>query len=61
MAIDPKEIKASILLNKLRLVAIFDVILELKNFIFDKLEETPEEGNKFFLNILESDLKSEFD
>ena len=44
VTIDPKEIKASILLNELRLVAILDVILELKNFIFDKIEETLEEG-----------------
>ena len=47
VVIEPKEIKASILLNQLRLVAIFDVILELKNFIFDKLEENQEEGKKY--------------
>lgn len=42
--ISPSEIKASILLNKLRLVGIFDLILELKSFIFDKTEEESEEG-----------------
>jgi len=44
VTIDPREIKASILLNELRFVAILDVILELKNFIFDKIEEAFEEG-----------------
>ena len=42
--ISPTDIKASILLNKLRLVGIFDLILELKSFVFDKIEEEIEEG-----------------
>jgi len=40
--ISPDEIKASILLNKLRLMGIFDVILELKSFVFDKISEDVE-------------------
>ena len=42
--ISPSHIKASILLNKLRLMCIFDLILELKNFIFDKMAEDLEDG-----------------
>ncbi len=42
--ISPTEIKASILLNRLRLVGILDLILELKCFVFDKIEEDIEEG-----------------
>lgn len=42
--ISPTDIKASILLNKLRLVGIFDLILELKAFVFDNPEEEVEEG-----------------
>ena len=42
--ISPTDIKASILLNKLRLVGIFDLMLELKSFIIDKIEEEIEEG-----------------
>lgn len=41
--LSPKQIKASILLNRLRLIGIFDVILELKRFVFDQLPE--EDGN----------------
>ena len=41
--ISPTDIKASVLLNKLRLIGIFDLILELKTFVFDKLEEEEEE------------------
>ena len=40
VALSPKEIKASILLNKLRLIGIFDLIMELKSFVFDKLPES---------------------
>ncbi len=43
VTLSPKTIKASILLNKLRLIGIFDLILELKRFVFDKL---PEEDGK---------------
>ena len=43
VTLSPKEIKASILLNKLRLVGIFDLIMELKSFVFDKLPESDEE------------------
>ena len=42
--ISPTEIKASILLNKLRLVGIFDLLLELKSFIIDKIEEDIDDG-----------------
>ena len=44
--LSPKEIKASILLNKLRLIGIFDLIMELKSFVFDKIPENDgeEEG-----------------
>ena len=42
--VNPTDIKASILLNKLRLIGIFDLILELKSFVFDSLEEDVEEG-----------------
>jgi vacuolar protein sorting-associated protein 13D len=41
--ISPTDIKGSILLNKLRLVGILDLILELKSFVIDKLEEEEEE------------------
>ncbi len=43
VTLSPTTIKASILLNKLRLIGIFDLILELKRFVFDKL---PEEDGK---------------
>ena len=45
--LSPKEIKASILLNKLRLIGIFDLIMELKSFVFDKIPENSveQEGN----------------
>ena len=52
VTLSPKQIKASILLNKLRLIGIFDLILELKRFVFDKLPE--EDGmicNSFLLCI----------
>ena len=45
--LSPKEIKASILLNKLRLIGIFDLIMELKSFVFDKIpENSGEEDGK---------------
>ena len=44
MAFSPTHIKASILLNKLRLIGIFDLILALKSFIIDKIPEEVEEG-----------------
>ena len=44
--ISPTDIKASILLNKLRLVGILDLILELKTFVVDKLEEEEEEEGR---------------
>ena len=52
--ISPEEIKASILLNKLRLIGIFDLIMELKSFIFDKIpvtegEEEGERESRIFL------------
>ena len=43
VALSPKEIKASILLNKLRLIGIFDLIMELKSFVFDKIPESEKE------------------
>ncbi len=39
----PTTIKASILLNGLRLIGVFDLLLELKKFIIDKLPEEYEE------------------
>lgn len=44
VALSPKQIKASILLNKLRLMGIFDLILELKSFVFDDLPEESNDG-----------------
>ena len=42
----PTTIKASILLNGLRLIGVFDLLLELKKFVIDKLPEEEEEiGN----------------
>lgn len=42
----PATIKASILLNGLRLIGVFDLLLELKKFVIDKLPEEEEEiGN----------------
>ena len=40
--LSPHEIKASILLNKLRLMGIFDIILDLKSFVVDKILEEVE-------------------
>ena len=40
--LSPNEIKASILLNKLRLMGIFDIILDLKSFVVDKISEAVE-------------------
>ena len=40
--LSPHEIKASILLNKLRLMGIFDIILDLKSFVVDKISEEVE-------------------
>ena len=37
--LSPTDIKASILLNKVRLIGIFDLILELKSFVFEKQPE----------------------
>ncbi len=48
VTLSPKQIKASILLNKLRLIGIFDLILELKRFVFDKLPE--EDGTIIHVN-----------
>ena len=42
--LSPKEIKASIILNQLRLIGIFDLLLSLKCFVFDKLPEEQENG-----------------
>ena len=43
VALSPSKIKASILLNKLRLIGIFDLIMELKSFVFDKIPESDRE------------------
>lgn len=40
--ISPTQIKASILLNKLRLMGIFDLLLALKCFVIDKIPEEVE-------------------
>ena len=39
----PTQIKASILLNRLRLIGVFDLLQELKKFVVDKM---PEEGDE---------------
>ena len=39
VSLSPTDIKASILLNKVRLMGIFDLILQLKSFVFEKLPE----------------------
>ena len=44
--LSPSAIKASILLNRLRLIAILDLLIELKQFVLDKL---PEENGKRLL------------
>ena len=40
--LSPNEIKASILLNKLQLMGIFNIILDLKSFVVDKISEEVE-------------------
>lgn len=42
--LSPKEIKASIILNKLRLIGIFDLLQALKCFVIDGLPEEQEIG-----------------
>ena len=42
--LSPKEIKASIILNKLRLIGVFDLLQSLKCFVFDGLPEEQEIG-----------------
>ena len=39
MLLSPTQIKASILLNKLRLIGVFDLLLEIKDFVIKKLPE----------------------
>lgn len=39
VVLTPTHIKASILLNQLRLIGVLDLMLELKSFVFDKLPE----------------------
>lgn len=46
VTITPHYIKASILLNKLRLMGIFDLILKLKRFVFDKDDQLAEEDEE---------------
>ena len=53
VALSPKEIKASILLNKLRLIGIFDLIMELKSFVFDKIPESEGEDQSEYCSSLE--------
>ena len=40
----PKEIKASIILNQLRLIGVFDLLQALKSFVIDGLPEEQENG-----------------
>lgn len=42
--LSPKEIKASIILNQLRLIGIFDLLQALKSFVIDGLPEEQENG-----------------
>ena len=39
----PTQIKAAILLNRLRLIGVLDLLQELKKFVIDKLPEESEE------------------
>ena len=43
VSLSPTDIRASILLNKLRLISVFDLIMQLKGFVFDKLPASPDE------------------
>ena len=43
MLLSPAQIKASILLNKLRLIGVFDLLLEIKDFVIKKLPEDERE------------------
>ena len=42
--LSPKEVKASIILNKLRLIGVFDLLQSLKCFVIDGLSEEQEIG-----------------
>ena len=42
VTLKPTSIDASILLNKLRLIGLFDLLLMLKSFVIDKLPEEAE-------------------
>ena len=42
--LSPKEVKASIILNKLRLIGVFDLLQSLKCFVIDGLPEEQEIG-----------------
>ena len=44
MTISPTHIGATILLNKLRLIGLFDLLLLLKSFVFDSIHEDLEMG-----------------
>ena len=60
VALSPKQIKASILLNKLRLMGIFDLILELKSFVLDDLpEDDDDEGVYVYVTVCVEVLEEE--
>jgi len=42
--LSPKEIKASVILNQLRLIGVFDLLQALKCFVIDGLPEEQENG-----------------
>ena len=47
VSLSPTHIHATILLNRLRLMGLFDLILALKSFVFEKLpEDTEGEGGR---------------
>ena len=45
VTVSPARIGATILLNKLRLIGLFDLLLSLKSFVFDSIPEKLEMGN----------------
>ena len=48
VTLSPTHINAKFLLNKLRLVGLFDLLLQLKSFVIDKIPEDTEQGTYIF-------------
>ena len=51
VTLKPTSIDASILLNKLRLIGLFDLLLMLKSFVIDKLPEEAEGERNLYTHI----------